>query len=36
MTAYVAIKRDVAAQALKKIESEKLKGRKFRVRRIRG
>ncbi|WP_444913898.1 ATP-dependent RNA helicase DbpA [Microbulbifer sp. ZKSA004] len=36
MTAYVAIKRNVASQALKKIENGKLKGRKFRVRRIRG
>ncbi|WP_444884776.1 ATP-dependent RNA helicase DbpA [Microbulbifer sp. PSTR4-B] len=35
-TAYIAIKRNVAAQALKKIENGKLKGRKFRVRRIRG
>lgn len=36
LTAYVAVKRNVAAQALKKIENGKLKGRKFRVRRIRG
>ncbi|MCO1335595.1 ATP-dependent RNA helicase DbpA [Microbulbifer sp. OS29] len=36
LTAYVAIKQNVAAQALKKIENGKLKGRKFRVRRIRG
>ncbi|GAB2897861.1 ATP-dependent RNA helicase DbpA [Microbulbifer echini] len=36
MKAYVAVKRNVAAQALKKIENGKLKGRKFRVRRIRG
>ncbi|WP_226646760.1 ATP-dependent RNA helicase DbpA [Microbulbifer variabilis] len=36
LTAYVAVKRNVATQALKKIESGKLKGRKFRVRRIRG
>ncbi|WP_444900681.1 ATP-dependent RNA helicase DbpA [Microbulbifer sp. VAAC004] len=35
-TAYIAIKRNVASQALKKIENGKLKGRKFRVRRIRG
>jgi ATP-independent RNA helicase DbpA len=35
-TAYIAIKRNAASQALKKIENGKLKGRKFRVRRIRG
>ncbi|WP_444890231.1 ATP-dependent RNA helicase DbpA [Microbulbifer sp. DLAB2-AA] len=35
-TAYIAVKRNVASQALKKIENGKLKGRKFRVRRIRG
>lgn len=35
-SAYVAVKRQVASQALKKIENGKLKGRKFRVRRIRG
>ncbi|WP_444904848.1 ATP-dependent RNA helicase DbpA [Microbulbifer sp. CnH-101-E] len=35
-TAYIAIQRNVASQALKKIENGKLKGRKFRVRRIRG
>ncbi|WP_444925139.1 ATP-dependent RNA helicase DbpA [Microbulbifer sp. DLAB2-AF] len=35
-TAYIAIKRNVASHALKKIENGKLKGRKFRVRRIRG
>lgn len=36
LSAYVAVKRSVASQALKKIENGKLKGRKFRVRRIRG
>lgn len=35
-SAYVAVTRDVAPQALKKIEQGKLKGRKFRVRRVRG
>ena len=34
--AYVAVKRDIASEALKKIEHGKLKGRSFRVRRIRG
>ncbi len=33
--AYVAVERKVAASALKKIENGKLKGRSFRVRRIR-
>ncbi|EAR11432.1 ATP-dependent RNA helicase DbpA [Reinekea blandensis] len=36
LSAYVAVRRNVASQALKKIENGKLKGRKFRVRRIRG
>lgn len=34
--AYVAVKRDVATNALKKLSQGKLKGRSFRVRRIRG
>ena len=34
--AYVAIKRDVASSALKKISEGKLKGRSFRIRRLRG
>jgi len=35
-SAYVAIKRDVASIALKKISEGKLKGRSFRIRRLRG
>ena len=34
--AYVAVKRSAANAALKKLEKGKLKGRSFRVRRIRG
>ncbi|ARN73666.1 ATP-dependent RNA helicase DbpA [Oceanicoccus sagamiensis] len=33
--AYVAIERDVARQALKRLEQGKIKGRKFKVRRLR-
>ena len=35
-SAYVAVRRDVASQAFKKLEAGKLKGRSFRVRFIRG
>jgi len=34
--AYVAVERDAAKPALKKISEGKMKGRSFRVRRIRG